>query len=35
MKKFIDAEIEFISFDLKDIIVTSGFNSEDDELVIR
>jgi len=32
MKKFINAEIELISFDSKDIIVTSGFNSEDDDL---
>lgn len=32
MKKFIDAKIELISFELTDIIVTSGFRSEDDDL---
>jgi hypothetical protein len=32
MKKFVNAEIELISFDSKDIIVTSGFNGEDDDL---
>lgn len=33
MKKFENAEIELISFDVKDIITTSGsFDGEDDSL---
>ena len=32
MKIFTEARIELISFDLKDIIATSGFNGEDDDL---
>ena len=35
MKKFVNAEIELISFEMTDIITTSGedgsFNGEDDE----
>ena len=31
MKKFTLAEIELVSFDSEDIIVTSGFKSEDDD----
>lgn len=31
MKKFINAEIELISFEMTDIITTSAFNGEVDE----
>ena len=31
MKKFVNAEIELISFELTDVITTSGFNGEEDE----
>ena len=33
MKKFVNAEIEIISFEAKDVITTSGFWGEDDEFV--
>lgn len=31
MKKFVNAEIELISFEMTDVITTSGFNGEEDE----
>ena len=31
MKKFVNAEIEIISFNVEDVITTSGFWGEDDE----
>ncbi len=32
MKKFVNAEIEIISFNAQDVITTSGFWGEDDNI---